>query len=435
MNLFTFSGNRFFSIVTFLCLTLATQNIFARQALDKIIAVVNDDVISQNELNSSVNDFIIQLKLNRNNSEQIRALTKQVLEKLIVTRIQLQMAKQHNIVIDDISLNRMIENIAESNNLSLAQLKDTLAKDGIEFARFREQTREDLITKQLQQRVIASKINISDQEVQRFIDKNLKTDTYNKYQISHILIATPESATPEDISNAKEKAEQLYNDIKNGADFKTLAINHSDGRNALQGGDLGLRSGNELPEAFIEAVAVLARDETAAPIQSASGFHILKLVNSSTNSNVVTQTLARHILLRTSSERSDEEAQRFLGELKQRIEQGADFAKLANEYSQDPGSKIKGGDLGWADPGTYVAEFEDTMDSLIKNEISSPFRSQFGWHILQVLDRRAQDKTQANMEAQARQSIYKRKYEEELLLWLRRIRDESYVEYVDKPGQ
>ena len=427
--------NPFYAIAAFLCLTFSAQHANALQALDKIVAVVNDDVITQNELDSRINDFIIQLKLDKNASAQIKALRKQVLEKMIITRVQLQMAKQGNITIDDISLNRMIEQIAQSNQLTLDKLKAVLNKDGIDFARFREQTREDLITKQLQQRIIASKINVSEQEIQRFIDRKLKKNNDEKFQISHILIATPESAKPEDINQAKEKANQLYNEINDGADFKTLAIRHSNGRNALKGGDLGWRSGSELPEAFIDAIDKLPKGKTAAPIRSASGFHILKLVDRSASKNMVTQTLARHILLRTNKDRNDDDAQQQLYQLKQRIEKGEDFAKLAGEHSQDPGSKGKGGDLGWADPGTFVAEFEDTMNDLEKNEISSPFRSQFGWHILQVLDRREQDKTQANLEAQARQAIHKRKYDEELRLWLRRIRDEAYVEYIGGEDQ
>ena len=436
MKLLNNLKNTFYIITTCLCLTLASQNANAQQALDKIIAVVNDDVITQNELDNRIADFIVQLKLDKNSKEQMKALSKQVLERMISTRIQLQMAKQMGITIDDISLNRMIENIAQSNNITLPKLKNSLAKDGISFDRFREQTREDIIIKQLQQRMVASKVNISDQEIRRFIDNNLnKNNAGEKYQIQHILITTPESATPEDIDKAKQKSDQLFDQIKNGANFKTLAIQKSDGRNALKGGDLGWRTGSELPEAFLAAIKDIDKGETAEPIRSASGFHILKLVDSSTSKNMITQTLARHILIRTSKQKNDDDARKLLNKLKHRINQGEDFSKLASEHSQDPGSKIKGGDLGWADPGTYVKEFEDVMGSLKKNAISEPFRSQFGWHILQVLDRREQDKTQASLKSQASQAIHKRKYDEELRLWTRRIRDEAYVEYIGNVAQ
>lgn len=437
MKPFYFIKINFTAIAVCLCLTLAAQNVMARQALDKIVAVVNDDVITQNELDDRVSDFIVQLKLDKNDRSQIKALTRQVLERMISTRIQLQMASQMGITIDDISLNRMIEQIAQSNNISIDELKSTLEADGIKFSRFREQTREELIIKQLQQRLVASKVSISEQETQRFIETNLtKNNDNEKYLIQHLLIATPESASPDAIAQAQKKTHQLLAEIKNGADFNTLAIHQSDGRNALKGGDLGWRTSSELPESFVAAVKQLEKGETSQPVHSASGFHLLKLLDRSSNTNMITQTLARHILIRTSNEVSDDDARTLLTQLKDRIQQGEDFATLASEYSQDPGSKIKGGDLGWADPGTFVTEFEDVMDNLKKQEVSNPFRSQFGWHILQVLNRRDQDKTQDNLKAQASKVIHKRKYDEELNLWLRRIRDEAYVEYIDQaPAQ
>ena len=428
--------NKFYAITTALLVTLAPGNSIAQQALDKIIAVVNEDVITQNELNNRVADFIVQLKIDKTSESDIKALTKQVLERMINTRIQMQRAKQLGITIDDISLNRMIEKIAKSNKLTLEQLSASLASDGINFEHFREQTREELIVKQLQQRMVASKLNVSDQEIQRFIANNANKSNKNiKYNIQHILVTTPESATPEAIIKSKEKVDKIYSEIKNGADFTTLAIQESAGRNALKGGALGWRTGNELPESFVDAVKDLSKGETAAPVRSASGFHILKLLDSSSSKNMVTQTLARHILIRTSSQISDDDARNLLADIKARINAGEDFAKLANEHSQDPGSKIKGGDLGWADPGTYVSEFEDVMASLKNNEISEPFRSQFGWHIMQVLERREQDKTQSNLRTQASNAIHKRKYDEELRLWTRRIRDEAFVEYIDNADQ
>ena len=432
----TIFKNKFYAITTALLVTLSPGNSIAQQALDKIIAVVNEDVITQNELNNRVADFIVQLKIDKTSKSDIKALTKQVLERMINTRIQMQLAKQLGITIDDISLNRMIENIAKSNKLTLEQLSASLASDGINFEHFREQTREELIAKQLQQRMVASKLNVSDQEIQRFIANNAnKSNKNEKYNIQHILITTPESATPEAISKAKEKVDKIYSEIKSGADFTTLAIQESAGRHALKGGELGWRTGNELPESFVDAIKDLSKGETAAPVRSASGFHILKLLDSSSSKNMVTQTSARHILIRTSSQISDDGARNLLADIKARINAGEDFAKLANEHSQDPGSKIKGGDLGWADPGTYVGEFEDVMASLKNNEISEPFRSQFGWHIMQVLERREQDKTQSNLISQASNAIHKRKYDEELRLWTRRIRDEAFVEYIDNADQ
>jgi len=244
-------------------------------------------------------------------------------------------------------------------------------------------------------------------------------------------VATPETASPEDVQAAQDKANKIYMQIQQGKDFTRLAMRESDGSNALQGGDLGTRSANELPQLFLDAIATLKPGQTARPVRSASGFHILQLVKSSQSPEMVTNTHVRHILIRTGADFNDDEARAKLLELKKEIENGADFATLATEYSQDPGSALMGGDLGWTAPGAFVPAFENTMKALAEGQISEPFQSQFGWHILQVLGRREVDQTSAVLEAKARQAIKQRKLDEELRLWLRRIRDEAYVEYVD----
>jgi len=415
-----------------LCLLIPLQTL-AIQPLDKIVAVVNEDVITKNELASRVSDYANQLKLSNSTSPEMEALRKQVLERIIRNRIQLQLAEKLGIKIDDIALNRMLEQLAKSNSVTLDQLKSKLEETGIEFNRFREQTRKELIIKQLQQRLVANKVNVSDQEIKQFIQQNIEKKSENtRYHLLHILVATPESATPDDLISGKEKAMGIYTKIKEGDDFKKLAIKFSDGRNALKGGDLGWRKGGELPENFVTAANDLEAGDTTLPIHSASGYHILQLVDKSNRQNFVTQTHARHILILTDANTSDDEAKKLLEEIKIKLKNGEDFAQLANEHSQDPGSKPNGGDLNWADPGNFVPEFEDIMIKLEEGEISEPFRTQFGWHILQVLGRREQDKTKANIEAQARDAIRKRKIDEELRLWLRRIREEAYIEYVDK---
>jgi peptidyl-prolyl cis-trans isomerase SurA len=316
--------------------------------------------------------------------------------------------------------------------MSLETFRDTIEAEGINYARFREQTRDELIIKQLQQRVVASKISVSDQEVQQYIEQNEKLDSSRiTYNLRHILIATPESASPEDLEQAKMKADSIYNEIQNGAEFEDLAIKESSGRNALQGGDLGERKANELPELFVIAVENLNPGETSEPVRSASGFHLLQLVSSSNDQLLVKQTHARHILIRTSSEVSDEQARQTLLDLKQKIENGKSFIELASEFSEDPGSKIKGGDLGWAGPGDFVPAFENVADNLPIGQVSEPFKSPFGWHILEVLERRDHDQSKTNKENQARDAIQKRKIDEELRLWLRRIRDEAYVEFIE----
>ena len=412
-------------------LTISNQQAFAAVQLDGIAVVVNEEVITLRELDYRVNDFAKQLSVNPTSSSDFAALKKQVLEHLIQNRIQLQQAVKLGITIDDVSLNRVLGALAESNNLSLDQLRDRIQEEGMDFTRFREQSREDLIIKQLQKRLVADKITVSEQEIKQFVSTSQQSSQSSRYHVNHILIATPQTARPDDIKIAKKKAEQVYTSLIDGGDFQDTAIKQSDGRNALQGGDLGWRESSELPESFVEALREMKVGDISKPIRSASGFHIIKLVDSSSSNQMVEQTHARHILIRTSPELDDDGARDLLIELKRKITNGADFGKLATEHSQDPGSKELGGDLGWADPGTFVDAFEDTMATLKPGEISAPFQSQFGWHLMQVLERRQQNQTSTSLEAQARKQIRKRKTDEELRLWLRRIRDEAFVEYVD----
>lgn len=413
-----------------LLLIFSMQSHSKIEPLDKIIVVVNDDVITQHELDSRTEEYKNKLRLNNLSEQDKSTLTKQVLQKMIRTRIQLQRAKKLGITIDDVALNRVLEKIAGNNNITLAELGNTLKADGISFSSFREQTRSELIVSQLQQRMVASKVTVTDQEIQQFINTNKSSKHPDiSYHLSHILLSTPESAKPEDIQIAKEKADKLHDEIMQGGDFADIALRHSNGRNALKGGDLGWRKANELPIVFINAINNLQDGDVSKPVRSASGFHILKINKSSRQKETIEQTHARHILIRTGAQTSSEEARKSLLKLKQEIQSGEDFSDLAKQHSQDPGSRTKGGDLGWADPGTYVPVFEDVMSHLKDGQISEPFKSQFGWHIIQVLERRTKDKTDDNLRLQAKKVIHKRKAEEELQLWLRRILDESFIEY------
>ncbi len=401
--------------------------------LDHIVVVVNDDVITNTMLNNRVIDFKKQLELSQLSRIDPETLKKQVLERMIRDAIQLQQAKQFGITVDDLMLNRMLEQLAKSNNMSLEMFRDTIENEGLNYTRFREQTRDEIIIQQLQQRIVASKISVSDQEVQQYIEQNESHDSSNiSYHLRHILIATPETAKPEDIKKAKLKAESVYKRIQHGTQFEDLAIRESSGRNALKGGDLGERKANELPQLFVDAVKDLKPFDTSKPVKSASGFHLLQLISSSNDQLLVKQIRTRHILIRPGIEVSDEQARNTLLDLKQKIEKGKNFAELASEYSEDPGSKIKGGDLGWAGPGDFAPTFENVANSLSKGQISEPFKTQFGWHIVEVLEHRDFDQTKSNKENQVRKAIQTRKTDEELRLWLRRIRDEAYVEYIVK---
>jgi peptidyl-prolyl cis-trans isomerase SurA len=430
-------GGRRFLFNAFAMLMLATalftSTVYAApQLLDRVVVVVDEDVITELELEARVEYFMKQIHMQGGNVSDVASLRKQVLERMIRDRIQLQKAAQLGIKIDDVTLNRMLDALASTNKMTLSGLRDELAKGGIDFADFREQSRDELIIKQLQERLVANKVTVSDQEVKQFLENSAKSDLGDTtYHLRHILVATPETASPEDVKAAQDKANNIYTQIQQGKEFAQLAMRESDGSNALQGGDLGTRSANELPQLFLDAIAALQPGQTAKPVRSASGFHILQLVESTRSRQMVTNTHARHILIRTGADYNDEEARAKLLELKKQIENGADFATLATEYSEDPGSALKGGDLGWTGPGAFVPAFENAMNSLADGQISEPFQSQFGWHILQVLGRREVDQTSAVIEAKARQAIKQRKLDEELRLWLRRIRDEAYVEYVD----
>jgi peptidyl-prolyl cis-trans isomerase SurA len=421
-------------LISFILFSLFTGLSHATlKPLDHIVVVVNEDVITNTMLEDRVNDFHKQLELSQLSRIEPETLKKQVLERMIRDTIQLQQAKQLGITVDDLMLNRMLEQLAKSNNMSLEMFRDTIETEGLNYTRFREQTRDEIIIKQLQQRIIASKISVSDQQVQQYIEQNESLDSSKiTYHLRHILISTPEAATPEDIDKAKKKAESVYRKITHGSKFEDMAIKESSGRNALKGGDLGERKSDELPQLFVDAVKNLKPGESSKPVRSASGFHLLHLISSSNDQLMVRQIHARHILIRPSSEVSDEQARKTLSELKQKIENGKSFAELASEYSEDPGSKIKGGDLGWAGPGDFVPAFENVANSLSIGQLSEPFKSSFGWHILEVLEHRDFDQTKTNKENQARNAIQKRKSDEELRLWLRRIRDEAYVEFIDE---
>lgn len=417
------------------CLTICLMSGLSQAApkpLDHIVVIVNDDVITRTMLDNRVNDFRKQLALSQLSRIDPKTLKKQVLERMIRDTIQLQQAKQYGITIDDLMLNRMLEQIAQSNKMSLDSFREAIEQEGMDYTRFREQTRNDVIIKQLQQRIVASKVSVSEQEIQQYIEQNETLDTSKvSYHLRHILVAIPEAATADDINKAKRKAESIYQQVQQGSKFEDLAVNESDGRNALQGGDLGERKANELPQLFVDAIKDLNVGETSKPVKSASGFHLLQLISSSNDQHMVEQIHARHILLRTSSELSDEQARKKLLELKQQIEEGKSFAELASEYSEDPGSRIKGGDLGWAGPGEFVGVFEDVAKNLPIGQVSEPFKSKFGWHILEVLERREHDQAKSTKEDEARTAIQARKVDEELRLWLRRIRDEAYVEFIE----
>ncbi|MDX1433725.1 MAG: peptidylprolyl isomerase [Gammaproteobacteria bacterium] len=399
--------------------------------IDRIVAVVNDDVIVSSELELRMRAVREQLARNNVAPPPPEVLEKQVLDRLILDRLQLQIAEQSGIRVDDEALNRQVADIARQNNLTLREFRDILERDGYGFATFREEIRNELMKNNLQRRQVESRIQVTPRDIDNFLatlDKQGGSDP--EYHLGHILVAVPEGASPEQIAESRQRAEEILTRLRDGAEFERVAVAESDGRQALDGGDLGWRRASELPTIFDEVVPDLAIGGVSDIVRSPSGFHIIKLIDKRGGErHVITQTHARHILIRTNELVNVATARSRLEQLRTRILGGADFEELARANSDDRGSSVSGGDLGWLNPGDTIPAFEQEMNALAPGQVSEPFETQFGWHIVQVLGRRERDSTDDVRRAQAAEVLRKRKFEEELQAWLRQIRDEAYVEY------
>ena len=399
--------------------------------IDRIVAVVNDDVIVYSALQTRVRTVVEQLENSGVPAPPGDVLEKQVLEQLIIDRLQMQIAADTGIRIDDESLNRQIADIARQNNLSLRQFRDVLKRDGYDFAAFREEIRNELIKSRVQQRQVQSRVQVTARDIDNFLATREKQGGNTAdYRIGHILVAVPDGASPEQLAEARDEIEDILARLNAGANFGRTAAAESDGRQALEGGDLGWRKDGELPTLFENVVPELKKGEVSDIIRSSSGFHLVKLLDvRGTERHVINQTHAQHILIKTTEVVSGQDARARLLLLRSRILNGADFNQLARASSDDPGSAVKGGSLGWLSPGDTIPTFEKNMDALALGEISAPFETQFGWHILQVLGRRDRDSTEEVRRANAATALRERKVDEELQSWFRQIRDEAYIEY------
>jgi len=401
------------------------------EGIDRIIAVVNEDVIMNSELELRMLSVTTQLRQRGTPLPPPDVLRKQVLERMIISKLQIQVAERTGVRISDSTLNQAVNSVARNNGLTLAQFRQTIEEGGFDFGSFREDMRNQMIITRLRQRQVNNRISVSDQEVDNFISVNKKQLEGNKeFRLSHILISVPEASAPEIIQEANQKALDTLQKLRNGANFAEVAASVSDGQNAFEGGDLGWRKSTQLPTIFTEPAKALSKGDISEPIRSPSGFHIIKMSDIRGElKSIITETQARHILIRTNEVTSAELAQIRLSQLRTRIIGGEEFAKLARANSDDRGSAIRGGELGWTKPGQVVPEFEREMQQLQNGEISEPFQTQFGWHIVQVTGKRETDNTEEFTRNKARLAIQKRKGEEETQAWLRRIRDEAYVEY------
>lgn len=408
----------------------AMLQLSAAEYLDGIAAVVEDDIILESELAREVAIVIGNLKANNVQLPPDNILYKQVLERLIIQALQNQLAQRAGLNVTDEMVNSSINVIAQQNGMDLESFKQEIQVQGMSFEEFKENVREEIVINQLRSHEIGSRIKVSEQEIDHYMETEISSqDQKVKYFLGHILIAVPEGASAATIQAEDAEALSVIEQLRQGADFQKMAVSVSDGTNALQGGELGWRTLNQLPTLFVDVVKTMNKGDVADPIRSPGGFHILKLLDSTgIDTHIIIETQVRHILIKTNELINDEEAQKRLQAIAGRIADGDDFAVLAKSNSDDTGSAIKGGELGWVIPGLLVPPFEAAMTELEINEISEPVQTQFGWHLIQVLGRRSKDNKEQQKRNQARDDIRKRKIEEETELWLRRLRDEAYVD-------
>lgn len=398
------------------------------QTLDRIVAIVDDDIIMESELLERAATIRIRMREQNTPLPPQDALVQQVLERMIVESIELQMAERAGIRVDDNRVNETLENIARQNNMTTEQFRRTVVDEGISWRNLRDQIRRELVVGQLRQRRVGARIQITEQDVENFLNSEVaKTNLAPDYRLGHILIGVNPGS---DLNAAEEKALAIYQDLQGGADFARLAAQHSAGEQALAGGDLGWRKAAQLPTLFADTVLDMKAGEVSRPIRSPSGFHIIKVLDlRGGTEQFVQQTKVRHILIKPNEIRSETEARHLIEDIHARILSGKEtFATLARTYSDDPGSALQGGDLDWVNPGTMVPEFEQQMAATQPGKLSEPFRSQFGWHILEVEERRNQDMSEEFRRGRARQMLQRRKFDEELETWLQEIRQEAYVE-------
>jgi len=399
-------------------------------SLDSIVAIVNEDVITQLELKDEFREVVKNLKQKQAKLPPANVLGKQVLDRMILERIQLDLANKTGIKVDDTTLSLAINRIAAQNNMSIAEFREHLVQQGIDFRRLRDEVKKQIVLKRLIQRNVINKITVTDQEIENFLfNVDKQGGMEQAYHLKHILIATPEGASPDVIKKAEQKARKIVKELRAGKDFSATALAVSDGQNALEGGDLGWRKSGEIPSLFSDLIGKMTKGDISDPIRSPSGFHIITIVDEKGGkSHLVTQTHARHILIKPSIIDNSEQVIERLNRIRSRIINGEDFATMAKAYSEDTASASRGGDLGWFKPGTMVPEFEQALEQLQPGDISPVIKTSFGFHIIELLGRRSHDDTDEMLKDKARDVLRKRKAEEQRDAFYRRIRDEAYVE-------
>jgi peptidyl-prolyl cis-trans isomerase SurA len=432
---FVFSGSWMLSAAVFGQAASPADSGQRAQLLDRIVAVVNKDVITKNQLDERIELVLRQLRQQNVQSPPRPTLERQVLERLIVDRAQLPLAEDSGIKIDDLQVDRAVERIADQNKISLAQFRQAVERDGVPFDKLREDIRMEITLARLREREVDSKIQVTDSEIENYLADDparaARASASAEYELAHVLIRVPEGASSEQVESLHERAAEAVKQARAGADFAKLAVTFSDAPDALQGGGMGWRTRDRLPELFLSALDTLKPGDTSDVLRSAAGFHVLHLIERrglTPTTTEVEQTHARHILVRTNELVSDSEAKRRIEQLRKRIAEGEDFGELARLNSDDS-SATRGGDLGWLYPGDTVMEFDSSMSHLQQNELSEPVRTPFGWHLIQVIERRRGDMSSDRRRLEARKAVRERKADEAFEEWLRELRDRTYTEY------
>ena len=402
------------------------------ELLDRVAAVVNDGVVLNSELDDQMSIVTERLRQQKLELPPQNVLRQQVLERLVLQEIQTQRAAKAGLKVPDETLNSALTDVAQRNGIPLSQLPEALQQQGIDYAAYREDVRKELTLGLLRQRDVLQRISITPREIDQYLDKEAKMPAADmEYNVSHILIAVPQEATPAQLDEATKRAQDVDARAKGGEDFAKLALAFSKSQTALEGGALGWRKGGELPTFLADTIAKMKPGEVSDPLRTPTGYHIIRLndIRGSGNKKAIeNQVHVRHILMKTTELADDATVRQKLSVIRERILKGEDFAGLAQTTSEDPGSQSQGGDLGWTGPGTFVPEFDAAISGLKEGEISEPFHTQYGWHIAQVLGRREYDNTDELKRRQAIEAIRASKADEETELWLRRLRDEAYVE-------
>lgn len=419
-----------YSVALTLALLLSGAAAAQVKMLDRVIAVVNNIAVTETELQGRLNEVKTRSQASGVLLPDEDVLKKQIIDQLIVESLQMDLAKRFDVIVSDDEVNQAIENVAKNNKMTEQQFFEQLQREGTPFSEFRENIRKQLTIRTITEGIVSRRIRISDKEVDNFLQSaDARFWAQPDYRLGHILVALPSSPSNEKVQEAQTKANDIFNRLKDGANFANTAIAESNGQMALQGGDLGWRKPSALPTLFADTLNKLEPGDVSKPMRSQAGFHIVKIYEvRGEQKRMVKQNRSRHILLKNSEILDDEQARAKLNGLRDRILNGEGFDTLAKEYSEDIGTRLSGGELGWASVGQFVPAFEKTIEETPIMEISLPFKSRFGWHILQVLERRDEDMTAQALRAKARNIILGRRFEDETQIWIQELRDDAYID-------